>query len=144
MTLARKDDINRQFSIHRARAAIYDPDPMECLAVDSAYVERQLKPTSLVPTSVSDLCVCLFSYAANGIQQNAFSNRLAKFGFNLFTIFPVDLMHEIELGVWKSLLIHLLRILEAVDENLLHDLDRRSVILFALYLCIGYRLYLCP
>lgn len=76
------------------------------------------------------LYVDLFSYTANDVvQQNAFSNRLARFGFNLFTIFPVDLMHEIELGVWKSLLIHLLRILEAVDENLLHDLDRRSAIL---------------
>lgn len=36
-------------------------------------------------------------------------------------------MHEVELGVWKALFIHLLRILESVNENLLHELDKRSV-----------------
>ncbi|KAG6914659.1 hypothetical protein DXG01_016060 [Tephrocybe rancida] len=41
------------------------------------------------------------------------------------SIFVVDLLHEIELGVWKALLIHLLRILESVDENLHHELDAR-------------------
>jgi hypothetical protein len=45
----------------------------------------------------------------------------------LFLIFVVDLLHEVELGVWKALFIHILRILEAVDENLLHELDRRLV-----------------
>lgn len=46
----------------------------------------------------------------------------------MFTIFPVDLMHEVELGVWKALFMHLLRILESVHENLLHELDRRLAI----------------
>lgn len=36
----------------------------------------------------------------------------------------VDLMHEFELGVWKALFIHLLRILEAVDKSLVGELDR--------------------
>jgi hypothetical protein len=35
----------------------------------------------------------------------------------------VDLMHEFELGVWKSLFIHLLRMLEATDMTLLNELD---------------------
>jgi hypothetical protein len=39
----------------------------------------------------------------------------------------VDLLHEFELGVWKALFIHLLRILESVNPNLLHELDRRYV-----------------
>jgi hypothetical protein len=34
-------------------------------------------------------------------------------------------MHEVELGVWRALFVHLLRILEAADENILHELDRR-------------------
>lgn len=42
----------------------------------------------------------------------------------------VDLMHEFELGVWKALLIHLLRMLNAVDKALVHELDRR----YALYI----------
>lgn len=55
ITLAREDDENRRSAVGRARSAIYEPDPKKCLAVDSAYVERQLKPESLVPTSVSTL-----------------------------------------------------------------------------------------
>jgi hypothetical protein len=37
----------------------------------------------------------------------------------------VDIMHEFELGIWKALFIHLLRILEAYDKNLINELDRR-------------------
>jgi hypothetical protein len=39
----------------------------------------------------------------------------------------VDLMHEFELGVWKALFIHLLRILAAYDKALLVELDCRYV-----------------
>jgi hypothetical protein len=59
-------------------------------------------------------------------QQNAFSQKLARFGFNLFNIFVVDFMHEIELGVWKELFLHLLRILHAAGgDSALGELDRR-------------------
>lgn len=38
----------------------------------------------------------------------------------------VDLLHELELGVWKNLFIHLLRILESYrGANLVAELDRR-------------------
>jgi hypothetical protein len=37
----------------------------------------------------------------------------------------VDLMHELELGVWKLLFIHLLRILDHQDKSLVHKLDQR-------------------
>ncbi|RDB27548.1 hypothetical protein Hypma_003878 [Hypsizygus marmoreus] len=100
---ARVDDDRRRHKIKVATDAIFN----ENFAVDSAHVERQLKPESLVPT------------------LNAFSDRLSRFGFNLYKMFAVDLMHEIEVGVWKAILIHLFRILEAVDENLLHELDKR-------------------
>ena len=40
-------------------------------------------------------------------------------------MFLVDLMHDFELGEWRSLFIHLLRIVEAVDAKLLIELDRR-------------------
>jgi hypothetical protein len=58
-------------------------------------------------------------------MQNAFSKKLSPLGFNHYDIFVVDLMHEFELGVWKALFIHLLRILEAVDKTLVNELDRR-------------------
>jgi len=40
----------------------------------------------------------------------------------------VDIMHEFELGVWKALFIHLLRMLNAIDKALIHELDRRCVV----------------
>jgi hypothetical protein len=63
--------------------------------------------------------------AAETYSQNAFSQKLATFGFNLFLMLVVDIMHEFELGVWKALFIHLLRILHAADKTLVDELDRR-------------------
>jgi hypothetical protein len=37
----------------------------------------------------------------------------------------VDLLHEFELGVWKSLFTHLVRILVSVDLTLANEMDRR-------------------
>lgn len=59
--------------------------------------------------------------------QNAFSNRLATSGFNMFSMFVVDLLHEVEIGVWRSLFIHLLRIFECIGPTLRHKLDERFV-----------------
>jgi hypothetical protein len=39
----------------------------------------------------------------------------------------VDLLHEFELGVWKALLTHLLRMLDSLKGNRLCELDRRKV-----------------
>ena len=36
-----------------------------------------------------------------------------------------DLMHEFELGVWRAIFIHLLRILQSIGDHLLVELDRR-------------------
>jgi hypothetical protein len=52
-------------------------------------------------------------------HQNAFSEHLAEFGFNMFSMVVVDLLHKIELGVWKAIFIHLLHILDCQ-----HELDR--------------------
>jgi hypothetical protein len=116
--LARSDDQTHQSLISTARKAIYENN----FDVDSAMVERMLKPQSLVPTSV---CSFLLSSSQYSSFQNAFSDRLSRFGLNFYLLFLVDLLHEVELGVWRALFIHLLRILEAADENLLHELDRR-------------------
>lgn len=68
-----------------------------------------------------------FVAAHFGVPQNAFSARLAKLGFNIFSALVVDLMHEVDLGVWKSLFIQLLRLLEATGKGLLNTLDIRQV-----------------
>lgn len=47
--------------------------------------------------------------------------------FNMFDMFVVDLLHEVELGVWKSLFIHLLRLLQAINPSHIQELDQRCV-----------------
>ena len=37
----------------------------------------------------------------------------------------VDLLHEFELGVWKAIFIHLLRILEALKQSQISEMDKR-------------------
>lgn len=46
-------------------------------------------------------------------------------GLDLFAMLVVDLLHEFELGVWKAIFTHLLRILESLKKNMLAELDRR-------------------
>lgn len=102
-TLRRVDNDKRRFNVANARRLIYGKN----YAVDSKTLDPILKSESLVPTT------------------NSFSDRLQPLGFDFFSMLVVDLMHEFELGVWKSLFIHLLRILASVNPNLLHELDRR-------------------
>ena len=40
----------------------------------------------------------------------------------------VDILHEVEIGVWKALFIHLLRVLESIDKSLINVLNSRFVI----------------
>jgi hypothetical protein len=49
--------------------------------------------------------------------------------FNLHQMLVVDFMHEFELGVWKNLFAHLIRLLYALPDGkaLVTELDRRSV-----------------
>ncbi|RDB22554.1 hypothetical protein Hypma_009968 [Hypsizygus marmoreus] len=102
-TMPRVDDDQRRANVSGARRAIYESKR----TVDGSTVQNILKPKSLVPT------------------LNSFSERLGSFpGFNLFDMFVVDLLHEFELGVWKALFIHLLRILEAINVALINELDR--------------------
>ncbi|EJD51863.1 hypothetical protein AURDEDRAFT_181453 [Auricularia subglabra TFB-10046 SS5] len=76
--------------------------------IKSVAVENILKPLSHVAT------------------RNAFSALKAIHpSFSIFKLFTVDLLHEVELGVWKALLIHLLRLLHAHDPRLVEELDRR-------------------
>ncbi|KAF8218466.1 hypothetical protein L208DRAFT_1351176, partial [Tricholoma matsutake] len=89
-TLAWIDHVKRHNHVETAREKIYEKG----YVVDSKAVEALLQEDSLVPTA------------------NAFSSKLAPFGFNMFSMLAVDLMHEVELGVWKAFFIHLLRILD--------------------------------
>ena len=53
--------------------------------------------------------------------QNAFSDIVRNF----FILLVVDLLHEFELGVWKAVFSHLIRILESQPGNLVDKLDEK-------------------
>ncbi|GJJ13554.1 hypothetical protein Clacol_007809 [Clathrus columnatus] len=57
--------------------------------------------------------------------ENAFSKALYSEGFNIFNMLVVDLMHEIELGVWKALFTHLVRMLYSIGETSVDELNAR-------------------
>jgi hypothetical protein len=54
--------------------------------------------------------------------------RLSEVDFDLFQILVVDLMHEVEQGVWKALFIHLLRMLDSKGGSLINELDLRYAV----------------
>ncbi|KAK6972044.1 GLOBIN domain-containing protein [Favolaschia claudopus] len=94
----RTDNSSWRQTIERVRGWIFGKG----YRVNAAAVDKHLRPESWVPT------------------RNAFST-LAEYGFNLFSMFVPDLLHEVELGVVKAFFTHIVRILytlgiEAVDE----------------------------
>ncbi|KAH9039665.1 hypothetical protein EDB85DRAFT_2141171 [Lactarius pseudohatsudake] len=66
------------------------------LAIPSKQVQQRLGGHSRIPT------------------RNAFSDVLSKVGQDYHNLFVVDLLHEFEIGVWKSVLTHLIRMLYAI------------------------------
>ncbi|KAF7371652.1 hypothetical protein MVEN_00021000 [Mycena venus] len=98
----RQDTTWYRFIINLVRRWIFERG----FLVAGAAVARNLKQYSWVPT------------------RNAFS-KLAAHGFNFYSMFVLDLLHEVELGGWKSLFAHLVRILQAEGEHLVDELDAR-------------------
>ena len=122
ISLARVDDLQRRGRVKAARRIIY----VNNYKTDSKAIEDLLRKDSLVPTAVGAL-FCDGIYHDIPRHQNAFSEKLTPLGFNMFDMLVVDLMHEVELGVWKAVFIHLLRLLDCHGESLKHEMDRRQV-----------------
>ncbi len=129
ISLARVDDLHRRGLVKAARENIYVKNYM----TDSKAVEDLLGKNSLVPTAVgAPFRVSDEIYHDRiPLYQNAFSDKLTPLGFNMFDILVVDLMHEVELGVWKAIFIHLLRLLDCRNESLKYEMDRRQVLIRA-------------
>ena len=106
------------FTVHQL---IYE----EQYVIDTPQVEALLKLESLVPT-----VVCFKVSRSNQkclimVVQNTFLERLGQAGFDFFLMLVVDLLHEFELGVWKSIFIHLLHIVNSLKGTVLAELDCR-------------------
>ena len=63
------------------------------------------------------------------LLKNTFADVLGALGCNMFRILTVDLMHDFELGVFKSILTHLLQLLYAVNQDAIELLNTRYVIM---------------
>ncbi|KAK0447141.1 hypothetical protein EV421DRAFT_1706835 [Armillaria borealis] len=105
VTKARVDSHSRRWQVEEARKTIF----LKGKAVNSAHVESFLKDESLTPT------------------RSAFSEFFqdTDLDFNFYILFIVDLMHEFELGVFKALFIHLVRICYAIGAHVVQILNER-------------------
>ncbi|KAF9028406.1 hypothetical protein BDP27DRAFT_1151482, partial [Rhodocollybia butyracea] len=68
----------------------------------------------------------LLDFMSLTATENAFSKAFFEYGFQQFQLEATDILHEFELGEWRRVFIHLLRILEAYQKSRAKDeLDHR-------------------
>ncbi|KAI0682109.1 hypothetical protein C8T65DRAFT_597538 [Cerioporus squamosus] len=107
----RVDDNDVNWCITLARKWIFENG----MPLTSVYLDRILGPLSLTPT------------------RSAYSIRLREHNFNFYSLFAPDFMHEVELGVWKTIFTHFMRMLYAVGGDAIQTLNKKCV-LFSLLL----------
>jgi hypothetical protein len=73
------------------------------------------------------LLPCHFLFGLHQNLQNQFVKKLGPFGLDPFRMLVIDFMHECELGTWKALFTHLIRLLYALPRGseLVAALDSR-------------------
>ncbi|KAG6913513.1 hypothetical protein DXG01_006243, partial [Tephrocybe rancida] len=98
----RTDSVSQQSNIRKARRKIFKKG----YVVNGKPIDNVLGE-SLVPV------------------ENAFSQLLLPHGQNYFDLFVHDLMHEFELGVWRSVFTHLIRMLYTLGADSVAELDHR-------------------
>lgn len=118
--------------IHRDIALVRKMMFVDGVNITSTAIDNFLKSKSLVPTRV---CKSSIFFSNSNSLQSALSLRLFEHGFNFYQSFVPDLMHEFELGVWKAIFSHLMRILHAYGNETISVLNSRSV-LVGLYIMI--------
>jgi hypothetical protein len=117
-----RDDNNRlRRAISQAREWIF----MKGLGVTSKWIRDVLGAKSELPNQVRLRSYHILADQFTGDMQSAFSIRLSQHGFNFYSMFVVDLLHEFELGVWKATFTHLLRVLYAEGQDRIQTLNAR-------------------
>lgn len=105
--------------ILKCRDLIYN----EGYSVNNRAVEALLQSQSLVPTDVGSHSPQKIVYDVI-LLQNAFA-PLLNVGFDIKEILCVDILHEFELGVWKAVLVHLIRMLHAIGSVSVSEMNER-------------------
>ena len=118
--LCRRDNDERRKKVDDAHKSLYN----EGYAITGDHVDGLLKGESLVPTKVF-ASILLYFWVSMPFVQNVFSAVLSPFGFDFHRMLTVDLLHEVELGVWKALFTHLMRMLHACGADKVHEFDKR-------------------
>ncbi|KAI0069516.1 hypothetical protein K474DRAFT_1610336 [Panus rudis PR-1116 ss-1] len=77
------------------------------LSAASKRVKDILSPKSLLPT------------------RSAFSTRLAEHGFNVYRMLVPDLLHDVELGAGRDIIVHLVRVLYAEGGSAIQMFNER-------------------
>ena len=120
----RRDDIRRPTHklfriIKKARKAIF-----KGFKVSGTRVERLLEGGSRVAVNVGHPCQhsCLCTTDRNALQ-NAFMACFSD--LNVYSLLVVDLLHEVELGVWKALFTHIVRMLQFHSPSAIAIFDER-------------------
>ncbi|KAI0349313.1 hypothetical protein OH77DRAFT_1507530 [Trametes cingulata] len=108
----RIDDAKLQRDIKKARALVFKHG----YSLSSKRVKALLDSKSLNPIQNAMLIV---------LRKSAFSTRLSPFGVNFYDLFAPDLLHEFELGVWKGVFRHLVRLVAAQGDDMLKEFNRR-------------------
>jgi hypothetical protein len=62
-----------------------------------------------------------------GDMQSAILTRLLQHGFNYYSMFIVDLLHEFKLGMWKAIFMHLLCMLYTEGQDKIQTMNARQV-----------------
>ncbi|KAI0739819.1 hypothetical protein C8Q80DRAFT_1274845 [Daedaleopsis nitida] len=100
-TVLRLDDLATHQHIKRAREMIFKKG----FSLSGNRVKALLREHSLTPT------------------QNTFSIRFAQYGVN------ADMMHEFELGVWRGIFDHLVRLLHTQGDNVVKEFNHRMCLM---------------
>lgn len=119
---SRTDNEEFRWKISHVRKYIYE----QGVHINGKWVDSLLGPESLVPTRVGE--TRLITQIWLNDNQNAFSAQLSEHGFNFYSMFVPDLLHEFELGVWKAIFTHLVRILNTKPDLSLTFLNERCVL----------------
>jgi hypothetical protein len=117
---ARKDNRLHQEKIDLARKWIFENG----YGLGSEHLKRLLEGESLVPIRVRPVVHLHFNSIVNS-SKNSFSKHLQPLGLDIFQMLVVDILHEFELGVWKAIFTHLLRLLYANGGDGIQKLNER-------------------
>ncbi|KAJ7467308.1 hypothetical protein B0H11DRAFT_1732841, partial [Mycena galericulata] len=90
-------------------------------------VKNLFKSKSLVPVEV---VFCILECSLLNLILNALSTFLRESSVNFYAIVPPDVLYEIDLGVWKNLFIHLVRIFHSQKTSLksIEEMNDRYVL----------------